>query len=88
MRDWEVERLQKALEDSKIEFGTDPPKKQVNATRIRERGINMFFRLFRKAPKETLKCRVKLQKEVGENKIDEECGEDCEEGHAGLCRLV
>jgi hypothetical protein len=32
-----------------------------------------------------LKCRVMLQKEDGAQKLDEECGDHCTEGHAGLC---
>ena len=32
-----------------------------------------------------LQCRVMLQKEVGTGRVDEECGEECKQGHGGLC---
>ena len=35
-----------------------------------------------------MRCRVILQKEVGDDKVDEECGDGCEAGHAGLCKYV
>lgn len=32
-----------------------------------------------------LKCCVMLQKELAQGLVDEECGKDVPEGHAGLC---
>lgn len=32
-----------------------------------------------------LKCRVLLQKELVDGLVDEECGKDVQDGHAGIC---
>lgn len=32
-----------------------------------------------------LKCSVMLQKELVDKLVDEQCGGDVKEGHAGLC---
>ena len=80
-------RLQKVLQEKNVEFDTEPPQKQVNAVQ-EEDGEEM------KEPEGPiavaganlgLKCRVMLQKEDGAQKLDEECGDHCTEGHAGLC---
>ena len=91
-----MERLQKLLQDQKIEFDTKPPEAQVNATRKaagagQEGGAVGGAAGGEKAKvggaegQLQLRCRVMLQKEKGTGKVDEECGDDCKQGHGGLC---
>jgi hypothetical protein len=89
LRDWEVARLQKVLQEKNVEFDTEPPQKQVNAAQDSDKEDEE-----EREPEgpiaiagagQVLKCRVMLQKEVGSQKVDEECGDKCDVGHAGLC---
>ena len=93
LRDWPVERLQKMLRDKKIEFDTEAPEAQVNAARQvdQEGGAvggaagKKKAKLGRAKGELVLKCRVMLQKEVGTGRVNVECGEECKQGHGGLC---
>ena len=87
-----MERLQKVLQDKKIEFDTEPPHNQVNAAQVKGEGDEEGVE---EPPKNAiavgsvnqgLRCRVMLQKEMWSGKVNEECGEDCMKGHAGLCK--
>ena len=86
-----MERLQKVLQDKEIKFDTEPPQNQVNAAEVKGEGDDKGVE---EPPKDAvavgsanqgLRCRVMLQKEMGSGKVDEECGDDCTKGHAGLC---
>ena len=83
MRDWEVDRLQKVLQDKEIEFDTEPHQNQVNTAQVKEEGDEEEVK---ESPKNAiavgianqgLRCRVMLQKEMRLGTVDEECGEDC-----------
>ena len=91
-----MERLQKLLTDKKVEFNTEAPEAQVNAARQaagEDQGGEAVGGAAEKGePKASmavgqleLKCRVILQKEIGTERVDEECGDDCKQGHGGLC---
>ena len=84
-----MERLQKVLQDKKIEFDTEPPQNQVNASQVKGEGDEEGVEEPTKravavvSANRGLRCRVMLQEEIGSCR--EECGEDCKKGHAGLC---
>ena len=92
-----MERLQKLLRDKKIQFDTEAPEAQVNAARQAAGADQEGGAVGGAAGEEEakvggaegelqLKCRVMLQKEKGTEKVDEECGDDCQQGHGGLCK--
>jgi len=96
LRDWPVESLQKLLNDKKVEFDTEAPEAQVNAARqaagADQGGEAVGGAAEKEEPKASmavgqlvLRCRVMLQKEIGAERVDEECGDDCKQGHGGLC---
>ena len=91
-----MERLQKLLTDKKVEFNTEAPEAQVNAARQAagedQGGGAEGGAAEKEEPKASmavdqleLRCRVILQKEIGTERVDEECGDDCKQGHGGLC---
>ena len=83
------------LTDKKIEFDTEAPEAQVNAARQALEADQKGGAEGEAAAVEPivggaagqleLRCRVILQKEVGTERVDEECGDDCKQGHGGLC---
>ena len=84
------------LRDKEIEFDTEAPEAQVNAARQEggtdQEGGAVGGAAVKEEPKVggaegqlELRCRVMLQKEVGTGRVDEECGDDCKQGHGGLC---
>ena len=87
-----MDRLQKVLQDKEIKFDTEPPQNQVNAAQVKKERDE---EVVEEPPKDAvvvgsanqgLRCRVMLQKEVASGRVDEECGDDCTKGHAGLCK--
>ena len=85
------------LRDKKVKFYTEAPEAQVNAACQALEADQKGGAVGRAAAKEEpkvggaegqleLRCRVMLQKEVGTGRVDEECGEDCKQGHGGLCK--
>ena len=95
LRDWPVEKLQKLLRDKEIKFDTEAPEAQVNAARQAAGADQEAGAVGGAAGEEAkvggaegqlqLNCRVMLQKEKGTERVDEECGDDCKQGHGGLC---
>ena len=87
-----MDRLQKVLQDKEIEFDTEPPQNQVNAAQVKGEGDDEGVveppknAIVVGSVNQGLRCRVMLQKDMGSEKLDEECGEDCMKGHAGLCK--
>ena len=63
------------LTDKKIKFDTEAPEAQWSAV----------YAMGGYKGQLEMKCRIMLQKEMGTERVEEECGDYCKQGRGGLC---